>query len=340
VVGVVLAIQGYGVWALVAQQLTGQILITSVTLFSAHWWPHLRFSFSLAREALGFSAPMMLASFIYTLCNTLLDFMVGIILGPVALGIYRIAGRALFILQDIIIRPMEQTVLPALSRLNDKLSCGEATLRIMRMSCFVVVPIFFGTAAIAAEFIELVFGEKWSASGNLMSLLAIGSTPLVVRLQVNAALTSQKKSSWVMFSTITTLLITLTVGYFAIPYGLQYAALAYIAVSYITGIISLLVFHRVFGCRFLAIINALWPSYLASGIMLAICLVLKQELPETLPSTLQIVLVCATGGITYLMLGLLVFRKETKNFLQEGLSVAPAKFSPFLLRLQGWLRLN
>ena len=143
-----------------------------------------------------------------------------------------------------------------------------------------------------------------------------------------------------MFSTITTLLITLTVGYFAIPYGLQYAALAYIAVSYLTGIISLLVFHRVFGCRFLAIINALWPSYLASGIMLAICLVLKQELPEALPSTLQIVLVCATGGITYLMLGLLVFRKETKNFLQEGLSVAPAKFSPFLLRLQGWLRLN
>lgn len=340
VVGVTLALQGYGVWALVAQQLTGQVLITAVTLFSAHWWPRLRFSLSLAREVLTFSAPMMLASFIYTLCNTLLEFMVGIILGPIALGIYRIAGRALFILQDIIIRPMEQTVFPALSRLNDKLSCAEATLRIMRMSCFVIVPIFFGTAAIAAEFIELVFGEKWSASGSLMSLLAIGSTPLVVRLQVNAALTSQKKTGWVMFSTITTLLVTLAIGYVAIPYGLQYAALAYIAVSYITGIISLLVFYRVFGCRFLSIFNALWPSYLASGIMLAICMILKQELPATLPSTLQIILVCATGGLTYLLLGLLVFRKETKNFLQEGLSIAPAKFSPLLLRLQDWFRLN
>lgn len=340
VVGVTLALHGYGVWALVAQQLTGQVLITIVTLVSAHWWPRLHFSFSMAREALGFSAPMMLANFIYNLCNTLLEFMVGIILGPVALGVYRIAGRALFILQDIIIRPMEQTILPTLSRLDGNLACAEATLRIMRMSCFIIVPIFFGTAAIAAEFIELVFGEKWSASGTLMSMLAVGSTPLVVRLQINAALTAQKKSSWVMLGTVSTLLITLAIGYVAIPHGLKYAALAYIAVSYMTGIISVLIFRRVFGCSLISIMNALWPSYLASGIMLAICMLVQRELPETLPSTLQILLVCVAGGITYLLLGLLVFRKETKNFLQESLTIAPAKFSPLLLRLQGWLRLN
>jgi teichuronic acid exporter len=340
VVGVTLALQGYGVWALVAQQLTGQILITAVTLISAHWWPNMRFSFSLAREALGFSFPMMLANVIYTLCNTLLEFMVGIILGPVALGIYRIAGRALFILQDIIIRPMEQTVFPALARINEPLACAEATLRIMRMSCFIIVPIFFGTAAIAAEFIELVFGEKWRASGALMSMLAIGSTPLVVRLQVNAALTAQGRSRWIMLSTVSTLLITFTIGYFAIPHGLNYAALSYIAISYVTGIISLLIFYYVFNCRVMSIINALWPSYFASAIMLAVCLLLKHTLPGELPATLQILLVGSAGFIAYLLLGLLVFRQETRNFLQEGLNIAPAKFSPWLLRLQGWLRLH
>ena len=95
-VGVTLALQGYGVWALVAQQLTGQVLSTLITFFYARWWPGLHFSLVFARESLGFSAPMMLANFISTLCNTLLEFMVGILLGPVALGIYRIAGRALF----------------------------------------------------------------------------------------------------------------------------------------------------------------------------------------------------------------------------------------------------
>lgn len=338
--GVTLALQGYGVWALVAQQLTGQVLITLVTFIYARWWPRLQFSIVFAREALGFSAPMMIANFISSLCNTLLEFMVGILLGPVALGIYRIAGRALFILQDIIMRPMEQTVFPTLARLNEKMARAQACLRIMRMSSFLILPIFFGTAAVAAEFIGLIFGAKWHASGLLMSMLAVGSAPLMVRLQINAALNAQGKPKWVMCSNLLMLLITLAIGYFAIPQGLNYAASAYIAINYAMGIISVLLFCRAFGCRLLSILQVLWPSYLASAIMLAICLVVKAELPAALPETLKIIAVCITGGVTYLLLGLLVFRDETKNFLHEGLSIAPAKFSPLLMRLQGWLRLH
>jgi len=340
VIGVTLALQGYGVWALVVQQLTGQVLITLVTFIYAHWWPRLHFSLTLAREALRFSSPMMLANFISTLSNTLLDFMVGIILGPIALGIYRIAGRALFILQDIIIRPMEQTIFPTLSRLNKKFARGKATLRVIRISNFLIVPIFFGTAAIAAEFIELIFGEQWRASGALMSMLAIGSTPLMIRLQINAALNAQGNPTWVMLSNLFTLVITFVIGYYVIPHGLNYAAIAYITINYVMGAISLVIFCRVFECRLLEIINVLWPSYLASGIMLAVCLFVKGELPTALPDTLQIIVICITGGVVYLLLGLLVFRQETKNFLHEGLGFAPAKFSPWLIRLQGWLRLN
>jgi hypothetical protein len=106
------------------------------------------------------------------------------------------------------------------------------------------------------------------------------------------------------------------------------------------GIINMLLFCRVFGCRFATIFQVLWPSYLASAIMLAVCLVVKAELPAALPDTLHIIAICFTGGVVYLLLGLLVFRGETKNFLHEGLSIAPAKFSPALMRLQGWLRLH
>lgn len=339
-VGVTLALQGYGVWALVAQQLTGQLIITLVTFSYARWWPSLHFSFVFAREALHFSAPLMLANFISTLCNTLLEFMVGILLSPVALGIYRIAGRALFILQDIIIRPMEQTVFPTLARLNERLARAEACLRIIRMSSFLIVPIFFGTAAVAAEFVALIFGEKWHASGVLMSMLAIGSAPLMVRLQINTALNAQGKPKLVMLSNLLMLVITLVIGYLVIPHGLNYAASAYIAINYAMGIINMLLFCRVFGCRFATIFQVLWPSYLASAIMLAVCLVVKAELPAALPDTLHIIAICFTGGVVYLLLGSLVFRGETKNFLHEGLSIAPAKFSPALMRLQGWLRLH
>jgi O-antigen/teichoic acid export membrane protein len=340
VVGVTLALYGYGIWALVAQQLTGQFLITLVTLVIARWQPSLHFSLACAREIMHFSTPMVLANFISTLCNTLLEFMVGIILGPIALGIYRIAGRALFILQDIIIRPMEQTIFPTLSRLNEKHARTDASLRIMRMSSFLVVPIFFGTAAVAAEFIELIFGEKWQASGVLMGLLAIGSAPVMIRLQINAAINAQGKPQWVMLSNLTMLCLALVIGYFTIPLGLNYAASAYITINYMMCLISILLFCRVFECRLLTIFHMLWPSYLSSGLMLVVCLLVREKLPAEWPSTLKIIAICTTGGMVYLLLSLLVFRRETKNFLHEGLSIAPAKFSPLLIRLQGWLRLH
>lgn len=339
-VGVFLALQGYGVWALVAQQLTGQLLITLVTLFSARWCPQLSFSFFLARQALTFSIPLMAAQFITILCQTLLEFMVGVILGPIALGIYRIGGRALFILQDIVIRPIEQTTLPALARLKSLSDRAEATLRMMRMSHFIIVPIFFGASAIAAEFIGLAFGEKWRESGELMGLLAIGSTPLLIRFQVSAALTAQGKSRWVLIATIMTLLVTFGLGYIAVPMGLTFAALAYVLINYLAAIVYLATFYFLFRCRGLALIKAIIPGYLASAIMLSLCLLVKTQLPTDMNEFLRILIVAGIGGMSYLFLAVLVFRPETRNFLHESLTIAPAKFSPHLIRLQSWFRLQ
>lgn len=340
IVGVTLALLGYGIWALVAQQLCWQILFTAVTIISAQWWPSWQFSFARAREALQFSSPMMLAQIINTLCNTLVEFMTGIILGPVALGIYRIAGRALFVLQDIILRPLEQTTLPALARMDDKFARANAALRIMRISCFVILPIFFGTAAVAAEFIELIFGEKWRSSGELMCLLAIGSTPYAIRLQVNSSIASEGKSNWVATNMLITLFTTIIVGYLLIPYGAKYAAIAYICINYIGGFVSLFIFHHIFRIPVVVILKALWASHVAAAIMLIICLAIKQQLPDSLPLTVQILIVCATGAVSYLALGMFIFRRETNNFLEESLKLLPTKFSPLLIRIQSWVRVS
>jgi O-antigen/teichoic acid export membrane protein len=339
-IGIYLALNGYGVWALVAQQLSGQLIITTLTIIGAHWWPRWQFSFARAREAIRFASPMMLAQAINTLGSTLVEFMVGIILGPVALGIYRIAGRALFVLQEIIIRPLEQTTIPVLARLETAHAKAKATLRILRINSFVILPIFFGTAAIAEEFIALVFGEKWHSSGALMALLALGSTPFALRLQINSTLTAEGKSQWVLINMIATLITTLFTSYLLIPYGTHYAAISYVVINYISGVISMVIFHRIFRCGFMNIVNVLWPSHLAAGIMLCICLAVKQLLPETLSPAIQILLISATGGISYLFLCVFIFRDETRNFLRECVEILPIKLAPLLMRIQFWTRLN
>lgn len=340
IVGIYLAFNGYGVWALVAQQLCSQVIVTALTLIGARWWPRAFFSFARAREAIRLASPMMLAQTVNTLCSSLIEFIVGVILGPIALGIYRIAGRALFVLQEIIIRPLEQTTIPVLARMETPLAKAKATLRILRMNSFVILPVFFGIAAIAEEFIALVFGQKWHSSGEVMSLLALGSAPFAIRMQINATLTAESKSNWVLINMLCTLFITLVIGYFLIPYGVHYAAIAYLIINYLSGAVSLFLFQHIFRCGWLNILKVIWPSHLTAGIMLGICLFVKQLVPETMAPALLILLVGATGAISYILLGVLIFRNETRNFINECIGVLPKKCSPLLLRIQYWGRFN
>jgi O-antigen/teichoic acid export membrane protein len=153
-VGVFLAFQGYGVWALVWQQLLNQLVVTLVTLNSARWLPGLQFSVADARALLAFSTPLTLAQMISNFASKIYEMLVGLLLGPAALGFFRVGGRALFILQEIVLKPFEQTLLPALARMTEREQRAQGTLRVMRMSAYFTFPIFFGAAALGPEFIS------------------------------------------------------------------------------------------------------------------------------------------------------------------------------------------
>ncbi|RZA07307.1 MAG: lipopolysaccharide biosynthesis protein, partial [Moraxellaceae bacterium] len=168
-IGIFMAIKGFGVWALVGQQLINQCIITLFTLTSARWTPKWKFSTSDSKSLLRFSSPLMLGQLINNVNSKIFEILIGILVGAAALGFYRVGGRALFILQEIVIKPFDYTLLSAISRINEKAAQAQATLRVIRMSAYVTFPIFFGAAAIGPEFIIFAFGEKWALSGQVMT---------------------------------------------------------------------------------------------------------------------------------------------------------------------------
>ncbi|RYZ78323.1 MAG: lipopolysaccharide biosynthesis protein, partial [Moraxellaceae bacterium] len=204
ILGIYLAVNGFGVWALVFQQLTSQILITFVTVISAKWMPALRFSLGHAKQLMQFSTPLMFAQLIGNLGSKIFEVLIGIMMGPAALGFYRVGGRALYILQDVVLKPLESTTLSALARISELELQALSVLRVIRMSCYLIFPIFFGAAAVGPEFIIFAFGEKWALSGEIMTLLAIGIAPTVIGQQINSVLTASGNSRLVLILAIIT----------------------------------------------------------------------------------------------------------------------------------------
>jgi O-antigen/teichoic acid export membrane protein len=339
VVGIWLALRGWGVWALVWQQLINQIIITLVTFSAARWVPSLSFSWAKARELIGFSTPLLLAQIISNFSSKVYEVLVGLLIGPAALGFFRVGGRALFILQDIVAKPFEQTLLPALARMSERKQQGEGTLRTIRMSAYFTFPIFFGAAAIGPEFIIFAFTEKWALSGQIMTILALGVAPLVIGYQINAALTATDNSAMVMKTASINFILNCLLGFFLVPYGVLAAACGFTVRTYVGIFLNFYFFRKVFDINMTRILKIVAPALIASLTMLGIIYLLKHFLPPHVSMLIRLLLLAGCGALSYILLMTLVFRQETKNFLGESIELAPNKAKPLIIKLQRLLRL-
>jgi len=340
IIGVLLAFNGYGVWALVWQQLINQVLITVITWKTAHWLPSLNFSMVHTRSLFSFSTHLTLSQIISNLADKAYEMLIAILLGPAALGFFRVGGRVLFILQEIIIKPFEQALLPALARLDERDARAQATLRVMRMSAYFIFPITFGAAAIGPEFIEFAFTEKWIQSGYVMTLLALGIAPLAMSAQINAALTANGHARAVMTIASIVFIMNCLLGLLFVPYGIAVAAAGFSLRSYLSIYFNLVFFKRVFQVSILRQLGTVAPAFSAALLMLGLVQAAKLLLPQDWALGLRLVLLASFGGAVYIFIMSCVFRAETKQFLHEGAAMAPAKAIPAIHYLQRLLRLT
>lgn len=261
-------------------------------------------------------------------------------MGPAALGFYRVGGRAIYILQDVVLKPLENTTLSALARINELELQAVAVLRVIRMCCYLIFPIFFGAAAVGPEFIIFAFGEKWALSGQIMTLLAIGIAPTVIGQQINAVLTASGHSRLVLILAIITFIGNCVVGLLMIPFGLIAVACGFAARTYITLLFNLYFFKRVYHIDIDYILKITAPSFISSLIMFATVMAIKFIIGNKLSLLVMLILLCAVGALVYALCIRLIFKHETKMFFSESIDLVPAKMKPFLGKVQRLIKLT
>lgn len=174
VAGVWAALAGLGVRALVVQSLV-QTGVSAVALWTACGWrPRLRFSSRHLRELVPFSTKALGHEVLSYSNRHADDFLIGALLGPVALGYYAVAYRVLTALMELFSRTISTVTLPAFARVQDdhgRLRNGlYAASRLCALSAF---PAFLGVGALAPELTEIVFGPQWADSVAVMRPLAV-----------------------------------------------------------------------------------------------------------------------------------------------------------------------
>lgn len=182
VAGLAGALLGWGVWALVAQQLVTAAVGVVVLWSVSDWRPRRRFERRAAGDLYRFSirsAAASLGLFVGTRADVLLA---GAFFGPVVVGIYRLAQRLTDTALEVSARAMQAVALPGLSQLQSDIEAFRRRwLQMQRVTASLSLPLLGFLVGAAAVLTELL-GEQWSQAVVPIRLLAVAQLCTAVSL--------------------------------------------------------------------------------------------------------------------------------------------------------------
>ena len=162
IIGIGMAIKGFGVWSLVGQSLSRQLLNSCCLWFFNRWWPQLKFSLSSFKEMWSFGWKLLVSKLIDTTWKELYQVVVGKFYSPATLGQYTRGKQFAQILSANITSVVQRVSFPTLSEIqDDKTRLVNAYRKIIRTTMFVTTSLMFALAGVAHPFIYCLVGPQW-----------------------------------------------------------------------------------------------------------------------------------------------------------------------------------
>jgi O-antigen/teichoic acid export membrane protein len=157
-----LAIQGLGVWSLVLGSMIKHLSFSILIFFFCTWRPRFLFSFKSIKYLFKFGLSLTASKSLHTLYYNSDNLIVGKFLGEKALGYYYMAFNLSTMLIDRLSRVINEVNFPILSVLQDSNDKAKNHfLKTARYISIVIIPLLFGMALVADDFVNVVLGEKW-----------------------------------------------------------------------------------------------------------------------------------------------------------------------------------
>lgn len=203
IVGIGLALTGYGSWALVWQSVVVAAVKSATLWLTDSWRPKMICSLSILKSYFRVGSGVIGTSFLNVLFQNIYSFFIGNRAGMTQLGYYTQADKWSKMGVASLSAVFTQSFLPLLSEFQDDPQKYSATTsKINRFASYIVFPAFTLLAVLATPIFHILFGEKWDPSIIIFQLLLLrGVFIILVTLYHNYVL-SLGKSKLMVYSEI------------------------------------------------------------------------------------------------------------------------------------------
>jgi len=299
VAGVVAAFAGWGVYALVVQQLLGGLAEVLAVWGALTWRPRFVFSMRHLRELLGFSLHLVGASLLDFLNRRSDDFLIGLFLGEVVLGYYAVAYRILRVMTQVLATTGTVVAFSAFSRLQGEPDrMRQAFYKSTQAASVVATPVFIGLSVVAPTAVPAIFGDRFAESGVVLQVLALIGVVHAVSYYNFAVYVGIGRPDIRLKLLVVHTTVNVLAFFIVVRWGIVAVAAAYVIRAYVLIPLDLFALRRLIGVSPRRYFGNLTPAAMSSAVM-AFVIVLIQQLPfGPIP---ELVLSIAAGAAVYLV---------------------------------------
>lgn len=324
IVGVWLALSGYGAWAIVWQSIVLAAVKSGILWFSSSWKPSAEFSMSSLRSIFSVGAGVMASSFLNTIFQNIYSFIIGAHYNLVQLGNYSQADKWSKMGVMSLSQVFTASFLPLLSAKQD--DRREYERMISKTNRFTSYITFFAMGLLlvcSTQIFHIFFGTKWDSAILMFQLLVVRGIFTVITTLYNNYIISCGASRKYVYSEIVKDVSTVIAIAVTIPFGITWLVAGQVFAGVVYYCYALYLVGKVTGCSRVALVKDALPYLALTVVSLAPAVVLAHFIVNAwLLFVLQVIV--AAGA--YLLMNKLLRSKIQDDVLEYALGGVKRKF--------------
>ncbi|QEY59411.1 lipopolysaccharide biosynthesis protein [Pseudomonas sp. C27(2019)] len=270
IVGVYLALKGYGYWALVWLLISKAAFNSLGVWFFCRWLPKLIFSYESFKSLFKFGSNLMLAGLVATFVNNLYVALIGRYFNATQVGYFTQATNLSNYASQFISSTLQGVTYPIMTSVkNDKKRLVSIYTQLISITMLISVPLLVGFAAVSEDLVKIILGDEWlPAVPVLVALCFARAITPISSINLNI-LNAVGRSDLFLKVDLSKLPMTLGALYIALPYGIEGLAWAMVCTSFISFFINAYFPGKLFGFGGIAQLKVAYKYIIAAAVMYA-----------------------------------------------------------------------
>ena len=319
-VGIVMAKLGFGVWALIGQQLSAKLFLLIALLISVHWKPRLNFRFGQAKSMFRFGGNILFNRLVTMLYQQMSSLVIGKKYSSEDLAFYSKGHTFPSLIATNTDYALQKVMFSAYSKHQDSRDTVREMMRkTIRLSTFLLSPLLFGMLSCSENFVRVVLTDKWLDCVPYMQIFCISYFLQPIGTTSSQALNGIGKSGLTLILGASTKLFGIAVIIATALLGLDvpFVALAVLLTTIVSATVFTIFNKKVFSYTVRQQIADIGGNMLSAISMAAVCFgagFLLKSVSPLIALALQVI----AGAVWYLLIAI-IFKNDNLTYLLNKL---------------------